>query len=217
MIDTFIFDFDGVFADSKKVIWEGYNHMLKKHNQNTFKTFKEFNEFYTVDFLKNYERLGFSHHEAERASKMVDSYVTRKKKKVKLFDDMVDFVFGLPHYNCEGLAYKLGIASSGTRKYLRSMLKPTGLLEKISVIVGGDSVKCIKPHPACILKCMGELGAYPRKTAFVGDTLVDFEAGKEAGVAKVILVSWGFDDVKFLENANPGNVIYKPEELLQHV
>ncbi|MBI5682488.1 MAG: HAD-IA family hydrolase [Deltaproteobacteria bacterium] len=70
--------------------------------------------------------------------------------------------------------------------------KPIGLTKKIldglaisgyfKRVVGGDNVLNKKPHPQAIDIVLEELDIRPENTVFVGDSRIDIEAGKNAGV-----------------------------------
>lgn len=57
------------------------------------------------------------------------------------------------------------------------------------------------------------LGAKPEECLYIGDTWVDMETGKNAGM-ETVGVLWGFRDRQELENAGACHIIAKPEELL---
>ncbi|MEA4881596.1 MAG: HAD family hydrolase, partial [Synergistaceae bacterium] len=74
----------------------------------------------------------------------------------------------------------LGIASN--RQQPAHPLKATGLEKYFSAVVGMGHVPLGKPAPDMILKCMADLGSDSSSTLFVGDTLDDIRAARDAGV-----------------------------------
>lgn len=70
-----------------------------------------------------------------------------------------------------------------------------------------------KPDPSGILYVMGELGAQPGKTVYVGDSPGDMEAAKAAGVLAAG-VSWGYRPVETLVAAGADVILDSPGELL---
>jgi len=66
--------------------------------------------------------------------------------------------------------------------FSRRILEGLGLAKRFCAVLGGDSVENRKPHPEPLLKVMGMCGSDPSETAMVGDSAVDMEAGKAAGV-----------------------------------
>jgi len=66
--------------------------------------------------------------------------------------------------------------------FSRRILDGLGIGNRFCAIFGGDSVEKRKPHPEALLKAMSAGQAAPSETAMVGDSGVDIEAGKAAGV-----------------------------------
>ncbi len=71
-----------------------------------------------------------------------------------------------------------------------------------------------KPAAPMTLHVLGELGADPATTLYVGDSNVDVQCGHNAGL-KVCGVSWGFRGRAELEAEGAEYVIDTPDELVQ--
>ena len=52
---------------------------------------------------------------------------------------------------------------------------------------------------------------------YVGDTVIDIMAGRNANVSKVIAVPWGFDDEQDLKNAGPDGILKIPDDIKQYL
>jgi phosphoglycolate phosphatase len=61
---------------------------------------------------------------------------------------------------------------------------------------------------------LARLGAEPGEAVYVGDSEVDLETARRAGLP-CIAVAWGFRDEPELLAAGAGTIIHKPEELLK--
>lgn len=70
-----------------------------------------------------------------------------------------------------------------------------------------------KPSPDGAFLICEQFGVLPDKCIFVGDTSVDMETAKVAGMT-AIGVSWGFRPVRELLESGADSIINKPEELL---
>lgn len=73
-----------------------------------------------------------------------------------------------------------------------------------------------KPDPSGLLGVMDELGVDRSRTAYVGDSMVDVETARRAGVAAVA-VSWGFCGRGDLLAAHPHVMADSPDEILSFV
>ncbi|NLO46905.1 MAG: HAD family hydrolase [Clostridiales bacterium] len=70
-----------------------------------------------------------------------------------------------------------------------------------------------KPDPGLVLSALLELGSTHQDTLYVGDTEVDIQTAKNAGIMPVG-VSWGFRTKAFLTDRGADFVIDRPSELL---
>lgn len=72
-----------------------------------------------------------------------------------------------------------------------------------------------KPDPAGVEHIMETLQVDKSSCLYVGDSEVDVQTGKNAGV-KTVIVSWGFRTREELNRAGAGTVIDAPGELLEY-
>ena len=92
-------------------------------------------------------------------------------------------------------------------------------------IFGEDVFDCVqgqkegiarKPDPDGIYRLLEEMQAGREECLYVGDSEVDVETGRNAGV-RMVGVSWGFRSREVLRAAGAGTIIDSPEELMQFV
>jgi phosphoglycolate phosphatase len=69
-----------------------------------------------------------------------------------------------------------------------------------------------KPHPASTLRALDALGCKPDKAIFFGDSNVDMQTAKNAGI-KAIGVTWGFRSRQELEKEHPFKIIENTDEI----
>lgn len=70
-----------------------------------------------------------------------------------------------------------------------------------------------KPDPQGLLKTIEELGVRPEETVYVGDSPVDIQVSKRAGVLAAA-VSWGYNPEPVLLAEDPDVLLHSPENLL---
>ncbi|MBI5875940.1 MAG: HAD family hydrolase, partial [Deltaproteobacteria bacterium] len=80
-------------------------------------------------------------------------------------------------------------------------------------VVGGDGVQNKKPAPEAIEIILKELKALPGKAVFIGDSKIDIEAGKKAGII-TIGAAYGFRGRQELEEAGADVIIEDIKELI---
>lgn len=73
-----------------------------------------------------------------------------------------------------------------------------------------------KPDPESVLKMASEFGVSADECVYVGDTNVDMQTGKNAGMFTVGVL-WGFRDYDELEKNGADMIISEPSELLKLV
>lgn len=71
----------------------------------------------------------------------------------------------------------------------------------------------LKPDPAALEGILAELSLSPAECAYVGDTAVDMQTGRNAGLFTVG-VTWGFREEAELKAEHPQAVISRAEQLL---
>ncbi|HEU5113844.1 MAG TPA: HAD-IA family hydrolase, partial [Acidimicrobiia bacterium] len=83
---------------------------------------------------------------------------------------------------------RLAIVSSDDRSAIDSAVDALGVGTMLDAVVSGDEGLDAKPAPAALIEAARRLGLEPRRLLYVGDSWVDAEAGRAAGVAGVVLV-----------------------------
>lgn len=86
-----------------------------------------------------------------------------------------------------GLA--LGIVSTKYRYRIESILQREGLLTSFAVIVGGEDVTAHKPDPESLRLAIERLEVGPEESLYVGDSVIDAETARRAGVSFVAVLS----------------------------
>lgn len=73
-----------------------------------------------------------------------------------------------------------------------------------------------KPAPDSLLAVMSQLGCSPGRVAYVGDSEVDLQTARNAGV-DCIAVSWGFRDEDWLRSQGATTIVGTTEELAEAI
>jgi phosphoglycolate phosphatase len=74
------------------------------------------------------------------------------------------------------------VVSNKPEGFSRSILEGLGIVNRFSIILGGDSVQKRKPDPESLFRAIDFCKSSVSVTAIVGDSAVDIQAGKAAGV-----------------------------------
>lgn len=83
----------------------------------------------------------------------------------------------------------LGIVSTKFRRRIERVLEREGLLDSFATIVGGEDVEDHKPVPDGLNMALERLGSPPASALYVGDSVIDAETAKQAGVPFVAVLT----------------------------
>jgi HAD superfamily hydrolase (TIGR01549 family) len=104
-----------------------------------------------------------------------------------------------------GLGIRLGIVS-GARPDVLELLRAEGILDRFDAVILGSDVDTRKPDPEGIFKCLSQLKVAPDAAVYVGDTPVDVQASRAAGVHAVGVLT-GAGDSASLSVDGPDRLI----------
>ena len=87
---------------------------------------------------------------------------------------------------------KLGVVTTKTGLYSKELLLHLNLLHYFEVVIGREDVVNPKPHPEPIFKALHIIGEVSQRSWMIGDTCLDMDAAKRAGVGAVaVLCGYG--------------------------
>jgi phosphoglycolate phosphatase len=84
---------------------------------------------------------------------------------------------------------RLAIASTKYRVRIEAILAREGLLGSFEVIVGGEDVRRHKPDPEALERALTALGVRRQRALYAGDSAVDAETARRAGLPFAALLS----------------------------
>lgn len=106
----------------------------------------------------------------------------------------------------------LAVLTNKPVKISSDILAALDISQRFCCIYGGDSLPNKKPQPDGILRIVKENGVSLPQTLMVGDSKVDIETARNAGV-RSCGVGWGFQPETFRE-AQPDFLIDQPDALI---
>lgn len=176
---TYLFDFDYTLADSSRGIVKCFRTVLTRHGYSAIsdeaikrtigKTLEE--SFSILTGITDPTHLA-----ALRQEYRLEADV-HMNANTRLFPDTLSTLKAL---KAEGA--RIGIISTKYRFRIVSFLEeylPEGFLD---IVVGGEDVKAAKPSPEGVLFALEHLGSRPEDTLYIGDSTVDAETARNAGV-----------------------------------
>ncbi len=107
---------------------------------------------------------------------------------------------------------RMGVVTNKPAGFSRNLLDALGLARCFEALVGGDTTPRRKPDPAPLFAALEQLSVPSSESAanasarskvvLVGDTPIDIETARNAGVC-VVAVSWGFAKRELLVDSRP--------------
>ena len=186
-----LFDLDGTLIDSTEAILEGFTVAFKTFNRNVPSDEAIKKEIgYPLDVM--FPTLGIPQ---EEVTAHVLAYKEHYRKiacqKTILLPEAREAVILASKHA------KLGVVTTKTAKYSIELLEYMGLMDYFDVLIGREDVEHPKPHPEPILKALAKMKNITTKHWMIGDTPMDLEAAKAAGIYSVA-VTCGYADKKLL-------------------
>jgi len=204
---AFLFDLDGTLIDSKLDIVNSVNAMLRKTGRTEL----------PLEMVASYvghgapqlmaSVLGPDASESDREAALqifLQHYEDHKLDATRLYPGTAE---GLHLLQGQPMA----VLTNKPHKISVQILEGLGIANHFQAIYGGDSFTTKKPDPAGALAILRELRAEPGEAAMVGDSDVDIQTARNAGMVAVG-VNYGFGQHDPI--ANPADIYVETLEAL---
>ncbi len=213
MMKTILFDLDGTLCNTLEDLAIATNTVLTHHGFSARPT-ENFKTYVGNGAKMQLKRaIGESVAEelfAQMLQEYLDYYGTHYLVKTAPYDGVKDVV---------ELLYQKGVIMAVVTNKPEPMAKRIVAElfgERIPKVWGNNPDFPLKPDPTMTLHVMEQLEAIPEETLFVGDSGVDMQTAKNAGLT-AIGVTWGFRDEKELAESGADYLISHPQELMDKI
>lgn len=209
--DGVIFDLDGTLVDSLEDIAVSMNAILHNFSYPVHAV-----DAYKLFIGKGIHRLVIAalpednrdEHTVEKCEKLMrEVYNYNCLNKTKVYDGIIDLLNGL---TSRGI--KLGVLSNKgdmfTNKIVRALLP-----DCFDIVIGMDSDAHKKPNPLGAIHISVKLGIAPGNMAIIGDSAIDMQMAKNAGMHGVG-VMWGYGSREELTASGAERMLNYPGDLL---
>lgn len=211
--DTVIFDLDGTLMNTLEDLWAAVNYALNamglpaRSREEVRLALGNGLKYLLVHSLPQ----GAGPEELRRATELFkEHYKAHMGEHTAPYPGVLELLRTLREKGC-----KLAVVSNKYDAAVKELVEEyfPGL---IHLSAGESESRGIprKPDPAMVLHVMEALGADPARTVYVGDSEVDLQTAKNAGLP-CISVTWGFREQSFLEAQGGVRFAHSPAELLQ--
>jgi 2-phosphoglycolate phosphatase len=204
-INTVIFDLDGTLIDSTEAIIESTNQALKVMGK----------PLLPPDFIRS--KIGYRLEDA-----IGDWAESEKRELMRLIHDYYHAVCLEKTWPMDGAhetivhlkdsGFRMGVATGKKRELSTMILRHLELLPFLEAVVGSDDVHRMKPDPETLFKVLNHLNMPPERAVYVGDTVIDVQASRRAGI-RCIAVLGGTDSLEDIRAEKPDHIIHNLREL----
>jgi phosphoglycolate phosphatase len=211
----FLFDLDGTLVDSRADITSALNRMLARMDLPALPE-SRVADFVGMGVQKLVERSMREISSVEPAPDLVQRGMTLFREEYGNHLVVQTRLCPCVEEALDLLSWaELAVVSNKPEDFCRRILQILGVDTRFCAIVGEDGTSPRKPDPALLFKAMDSCGVGPGDAVMVGDSAVDIEAGKAAGVFTCGVLG-GFRPREELEAAGCDLIIENLLELANH-
>ncbi|MEE9289086.1 MAG: HAD family hydrolase [Bacteroidota bacterium] len=205
-----IFDLDGTLAQTNQLIFAAFNHVAQQYVSKTYSP-EEITAMFGPPEEAAVESMVGQVHSREAMSSLLEYYGDHHGEFAWIHPGVEEMLEYLKSRNV-----RLGLFTGKGRSTTEITLVEFGLKRFFDVIVTGNDVVSHKPSAEGIRKILRAMNLKTECAVFVGDSINDIRAAREAGVLIASVVYDSFAKEKVLE-MNPDLVFHSVDGLFSWV
>ena len=184
MIDTLIFDFDGIIIDTETPDYLSWQELYHSHGV-------ELERSLWSEFIGGGDVFDVYQHLEELTGIRIDREAIGEQRRRRYLEiiESESLLPGVMDHILEAkkLGLKLGVASSSSRDWVEGHLTGRDLLRHFVSIKSADDVSNVKPDPELYLASVAQMGTQPENALAIEDSVNGITAAKRAGLFCVVV------------------------------
>lgn len=206
MMECVLFDLDGTIVNTNELIINSFMHALKDNNLPPLTREQMIPHMGTT-----------LHYQLSTFTGLEDISVLERSYRSYNNAHHDELVQAFPHVNetmeeLRSRGIRMGVVTTKIRPSTLKTLEKFDLLKYMDTIVTVNDVTHPKPHPEPVLTAVANLGVDPARTLMVGDSAVDIQSAKAAGV-RAAGVAWSLKGEDVLRTYEPDYIIHDMKDL----
>lgn len=209
MIRAVIFDLDGTLLDTLDDLAAAVNYALRTcgYPQRTRDEVRAFIGNGVIRLMQRAVPQGVTQAEFDRCfASFREHYLSHMNDRTRAFDGILPLLGELKRRGV-----KSAVVSNKLQAGVVGLCK-TYFTDSIDCAVGVADESERKPNPVNVLRVMKTLGVLPEETLYVGDSEVDVQTARNAGL-RCVGATWGYRNREMLQAAGVWRLIDTPQEL----
>lgn len=208
--DTVIFDLDGTILYTLEDLTDSLNAILSREGY-PLRCMEDVRRFIGEGYRLLLERAlpeGTNAQEIDRCTELFRiEYYANIANKTKPYDGIIPLLREL-----KTMGIRVGVVSNKSDEATKEACRHY-FQGYIDVAIGDSPLRNRKPAPDNVYEAARQLGSDKQKTIFVGNSNVDVQTAKNAGLT-CVGVTWGYRSREVLISEGADFIIDLPEELL---
>lgn len=190
MINTIIFDMDGVMIDTEPLSFESSKILLKMYNKDYTEEFhKDCMGCSMAEVIKRtINEYQLKENEEDLLEKRNEIYMNIALEKAEPINGLFELLEYIKNSNI-----KCAVATGSNRKIAEVLLKKLGILDYFQFILPGDEMEKSKPDPWPYLEVMRRLNSLSKETIIMEDSINGIKSAIAAG-CNVIAINSIWED-----------------------
>ncbi len=193
-VTALLWDIDGTLIDTTDLVISGLDHVYRKFVGKTL-PYDEIRALVGIPLVKqlqiygDFATIGTTQEEMER--EFIRFWEERKDQEKVLTIVTDTLIRGFQ------AGIKTGLVTSKNLSEIANTLPRLGIADYLDCVISADDVRNPKPDPEGILLALRRMGVKPEDAIFIGDSIYDMRAGRDAGVRRCA-VTWGAASKQYL-------------------
>lgn len=205
-----IFDLDGTLIDSYEAIYLSFHHVYTQLNLKPL-SFAEVKKVVGRGLNYTFRELLGEELVAQALFLFRQKYEEVFREYTKLLPDVPEVLEELYRRQI-----KMAVATNKLGRFSRAIFAHFQLQKYFTTIVGDGDVSQNKPHPEMLNYALDKMGLAKEEAIFVGDSVIDIETAKNAGM-KIFAVPSGNSLREDLAKAQPTVLLERLLDLLKYI
>ncbi len=195
--ELIIFDLDGTLVNSCEDIRQALNHCFTKRGIQGF-SYEEVRQMVGEGVNRLIEKAMSARNVSMPIQELLECFVSYYNEHIadfsQLYPDVKETLEALKDFKKVVISNKLTALTIKTMEHL-------DILKYFDFVAGSDTFVEKKPSPLPIFETIKRFNTSPERTIIVGDSDIDIQTGRAAGV-KVVAVTYGYRDRELLQGAD---------------